>query len=140
MQSLEAAVHDAGVGFIMIGGEHSYGPGGYRGSPVEDLLPSRWSSPQRRVIPNGALCLILHTCEIAEGNYWAKQIGKAGAQRAGPPRLHGRGPLRQRDRRLGDPRCSSCQDRAKLHAMIDRLPALGHAQLRARLLRRPTRA
>ncbi len=77
MQAVEAAVHDAGVGFIMIGGERSYGPGGYRGSPIEELLPVTMEQPQRRVLPNGALCLILHTCEIPEGNFWAKQIGIA---------------------------------------------------------------
>ena len=77
LQAVEAAVHDAGVGFIMIGGELSFGPGGYRGSPIEEILPVTMEQPQRRVIPNGALCLILHTCEIPEGNYWAKQIGIA---------------------------------------------------------------
>ncbi len=77
LQAVEAAVHDAGVGFIMIGGEVSFGPGGYRGSPIEEILPVTMEQPQRRVIPNGALCLILHTCEIPEGNYWSKQIGIA---------------------------------------------------------------
>ncbi len=77
MQAVESAVHDAGVGFVMIGGERSYGPGGYRGSPIEELLPVTMEQPQRRVLPNGALCLILHTCEIPEGNFWAKEIGLA---------------------------------------------------------------
>ncbi|MBI4563781.1 MAG: VWA domain-containing protein [Planctomycetes bacterium] len=77
MPRMEAAVHDAGVGFIMIGGEKSYGPGGYRGTPIEDLLPVTMEQPQRRVLPNGALCLILHTCEIPDGNFWAKEIGLA---------------------------------------------------------------
>jgi uncharacterized membrane protein len=84
MQAVEAAVHDAGVGFVMIGGERSYGPGGYRGTPIEELLPVTMEQPQRRVIPNGALCLILHTCEIPDGNYWAKQIGIASLDVMGP--------------------------------------------------------
>lgn len=84
MRAMEAAVHDAGVGFIMIGGENSYGPGGYRGSPIEELLPVTMDQPQRRVIPNGALCLILHTCEFPDGNYWAKQIGVAALNVLGP--------------------------------------------------------
>jgi uncharacterized membrane protein len=84
MRSLEAAVHDAGVGFVMIGGENAYGPGGYRGTPVEELLPVTMEQPQRRVLPNGALCLVLHTCEIAEGNYWAKQIAMASLNVLGP--------------------------------------------------------
>jgi len=84
MQTVEAAVHDAGVGFVMVGGERSYGPGGYRGTPIEELLPVTMEQPQRRVIPNGALCLILHTCEIPDGNYWAKQIGIASIDVMGP--------------------------------------------------------
>ena len=84
MRSMEAAVHDAGVGFIMIGGENSYGPGGYRGTPIEELLPVTMEQPQRRVIPNGALCLILHTCEFPDGNYWAKQISNAALNVLGP--------------------------------------------------------
>ncbi len=77
MQAVEAVVHDTGVGFVMVGGERSYGPGGYRGTPFEELLPVTMEQPQRRVLPNGALCLVLHTCEIPEGNFWAKQIGQA---------------------------------------------------------------
>lgn len=77
MRAIEAAVHDAGVGLIMVGGEDSYGPGGFRGSPIEEVLPVTMEQPQRRVIPNGALVLILHTCEIPDGNHWAKKIGTA---------------------------------------------------------------
>ena len=77
MRMVESAVHDAGVGFVMIGGERSFGPGGFRGSPIEELLPVTMEQPQRRVMPNGALCLILHTVEIPRGNFWTKQIGLA---------------------------------------------------------------
>ncbi len=77
MQAVEAAVHDAGVGLIFIGGEQSFGPGGYRGSPMEELLPVTMEQPQRRVMPNGALALILHTCEFDAGNHWAKEIAVA---------------------------------------------------------------
>jgi uncharacterized membrane protein len=120
MQSLEAAVHDAGVGFIMIGGEHGFGPGGYRGSPVEDLLPVTMEQPQRRVIPNGALCLILHTCEIAEGNYWAKQIGKAALNVLGPRDYMGVVLYDNNTEHFAIP-MQLVQDRGKLHSLIDGL-------------------
>lgn len=118
MQALEAAVHDAGVGFIMIGGEHGFGPGGYRGSPIEELLPVTMEQPQRRVIPNGALCLILHTCEIAEGNYWAKQIGKAALNVLGPRDYMGVVLYGQNGDEFAIP-MQLVQDRAKLHGLID---------------------
>jgi uncharacterized membrane protein len=37
-----------GMGLIMIGGHHSYGPGGYRGSPVADVLPIQIGPAQRQ--------------------------------------------------------------------------------------------
>ncbi|HZE97046.1 MAG TPA: VWA domain-containing protein [Planctomycetota bacterium] len=118
MQSLEAAVHDAGVGFIMIGGEHGYGPGGYRGSPIEELLPVTMEQPQRRVIPNGALCLVLHTCEIAEGNYWAKQIGKAALNVLGPRDYMGVVLYGQQTEEWLFP-MQLVQDRGKLHGLLE---------------------
>lgn len=75
--AIESAVHDAGVGFLMVGGENSFGPGGYRGTAIEKLLPVTMEQPQKRVIPNGALALILHTSEMPEGNFWAKEISVA---------------------------------------------------------------
>jgi len=38
MDALEQAVRE-GMGFMMMGGEHSFGPGGYAGTPVERILP-----------------------------------------------------------------------------------------------------
>ncbi|MBV8882119.1 MAG: VWA domain-containing protein [Planctomycetaceae bacterium] len=118
MQALEAAVHDAGVGFIMVGGEHGYGPGGYRGSPIEELLPVTMEQPQRRVIPNGALCLILHTCEIADGNYWAKQIGKAALNVLGPRDYMGVVLYGNTTEEWLFP-MQLVQDRGKLHGLLD---------------------
>jgi len=39
MKMLETAVKDDGLGFIMIGGEDSFGAGGYANTPVEKILP-----------------------------------------------------------------------------------------------------
>ena len=77
MRAVELAVKDWGVGLVMIGGENSFGPGGYQDSPVERTLPVSMEVKQQRVMPSGALVIILHTCEIAQGNYWAQQIALA---------------------------------------------------------------
>jgi len=77
MRVVELAVKDWGVGLVMIGGENAYGPGGYQGSPIERALPVSMDVKQRRIMPSGALVVILHTCEIAQGNYWAQQIALA---------------------------------------------------------------
>ncbi|MCC5877717.1 MAG: VWA domain-containing protein [Candidatus Sumerlaeia bacterium] len=74
MRMLERGVHDLGVGLVMIGGENSFGAGGYTDTPVEMALPVTMDLREKRVLPNGALVLILHTCEIPQGNAWAREI------------------------------------------------------------------
>jgi uncharacterized membrane protein len=75
-----AAVHDAvynqASGFLMVGGENSFGPGGYHRTQVEEILPVSMDVTQRKVLPKAALVITLHTCEFADGNTWAKRITK----------------------------------------------------------------
>ena len=76
-QLLERLVHDNGLGLLMVGGPNSFGPGGWGGTPVETALPVSMDIRQRKVVPNGALVVILHTCEFNQGNLWARQITKS---------------------------------------------------------------
>ena len=39
MKTLRAWVEDTGAGLVMTGGEKSFAPGGYFGSPIEEILP-----------------------------------------------------------------------------------------------------
>jgi uncharacterized membrane protein len=48
-----------GGGFIMIGGENSFGVGGYYRTPIEDILPVRMKSPDREEKYATALCLVI---------------------------------------------------------------------------------
>jgi len=74
------AVHDSvfnqGIGFMMVGGENSFGPGGYHRTVIEDALPVTMDITKKKVLPKGALAIILHTCEFPEGNTWGKRITK----------------------------------------------------------------
>ena len=76
LQSLRDAVFNQGVGFLMVGGKNSFGPGGYHRTPVEEALPVSMDTTQKKVLPKGALVIVLHTCEFPEGNVWAKRIAK----------------------------------------------------------------
>ncbi len=76
LQSFKEAVYNQGMGLIMIGGENSFGPGGYHRTPVEEALPVDMDVTQKKVLPKGALVIILHTCEFPEGNTWGKRIAK----------------------------------------------------------------
>ena len=75
-QELAAYVKDMGSGLIMLGGDESYGAGGWIGSPVEEVMPVSFEIKHKRVIPRGALALIMHSCEIPRGNYWGKEMAK----------------------------------------------------------------
>lgn len=76
LQALRDAVFNQGTGFLMIGGENSFGPGGYHRTVIEEALPVSMDITKKKVLPKGALAIILHTCEFAEGNTWAKRITK----------------------------------------------------------------
>lgn len=80
MKVMRDAVHNIGTGFLMVGGPGSFGPGGYNRTPIEEALPVTMDVSQKKVMPKGALAIILHTCEFPEGNTWAKRITKQAIQ------------------------------------------------------------
>jgi Ca-activated chloride channel homolog len=58
-QALVQYVEDFGGGFIMIGGENSFGVGGWSGSPVDRVLPVRFEGERQREQPKLALILVI---------------------------------------------------------------------------------
>lgn len=52
-------VNDLGGGLIMVGGENSFGAGGWKGSPVADLLPVEVDPSRQLRLPTAALVLVL---------------------------------------------------------------------------------
>ncbi len=77
LHALKKAVADHGIGFLMLGGGNSFGPGGYHRTPVEEVLPVTMDVTQRKILPKSALAIVLHTCEFPQGNSWGKEITKA---------------------------------------------------------------
>jgi uncharacterized membrane protein len=76
LQGLKEAVYNVGIGFLMVGGQNSFGPGGWHRTVVEEILPVTMDISEKKVLPKGALAIILHSCEFPEGNTWAKRITK----------------------------------------------------------------
>ena len=70
-------VNDLGGGLIMAGGPQSFGAGGWIGSPVAEILPVDLDPPQKKQLPKGALVLIMHACEMPQGNYWGTRVALA---------------------------------------------------------------
>ena len=58
-QLLTSYVNDLGGGFIMVGGENSFGAGGWKGSPVAAILPVDVDPPRQLRLPTAALVLVL---------------------------------------------------------------------------------
>jgi uncharacterized membrane protein/Mg-chelatase subunit ChlD len=76
-QLFESNTHDMGAGLVMLGGKDSFGAGGWMNTPVEKALPVDMQIKALKVQGIGAMVLIMHASEIAEGNYWQKVVAKA---------------------------------------------------------------
>ncbi|MAB83909.1 MAG: hypothetical protein CMJ24_10830 [Phycisphaerae bacterium] len=77
VESLRAYVHDTGGGLLMTGGPRSFGAGGWIDSPLADALPVKLDPPANRQILQGALAMIVHSCEMPQGNYWGQKVAES---------------------------------------------------------------
>jgi uncharacterized membrane protein len=84
MRLLDSAVRDFGVGLVCVGGDQTYAAGGYRGTPLEAILPVENELNSKKVLPNGALAIVCHATEFPDGNRWARDIAYAALQALGP--------------------------------------------------------
>lgn len=78
---IRTQVYDQGCGLIMLGGPDSFGPGGYQQTPIEAALPVDCEIKAKKAMGKGGLILIMHACEMADGNKWEKEIAKLAIQR-----------------------------------------------------------
>ncbi|TWT95787.1 VWA domain-containing protein [Neorhodopirellula pilleata] len=72
-----------GAGLLMIGGPDSLGAGGWTGTEIEKAMPVDFKIKNTKVQAVGALALIMHASEMAQGNYWQKEIAKAAIRQLG---------------------------------------------------------
>ena len=61
MVMLRDATRDLGVGLGMIGGEYSFGAGGYYQTPIEEALPVDMDVRKHRVFPASSVLLVMDT-------------------------------------------------------------------------------
>lgn len=76
-QALAVYVRDLGGGLVMLGGDESFGAGGWMDTPVEEVMPVSFDVKSRKEIPKGALVLVMHACEIPEGNFIGERAAVA---------------------------------------------------------------
>jgi len=69
----------AGNGFLMLGGEQSFGPGGYRQTPIEAVLPVELKEPKTEEKRRAVVLVIDKSGSMREGNrlLYAREAAKA---------------------------------------------------------------
>nr|WP_283248446.1 VWA domain-containing protein [Bacillus sp. FJAT-49711] len=67
MRIISQAVKDFGVGFVMAGGENSFGLGGYFKTPIEELLPVEMEVKGKQELPSLGLIIVLDRSGSMEG-------------------------------------------------------------------------
>lgn len=59
MVMIRSAVRDLGIGLVMIGGDESFGVGGYYRTPVEEALPVDMDIRKMRHLPNVGVAIVI---------------------------------------------------------------------------------
>ncbi|MDQ0270259.1 VWA domain-containing protein [Cytobacillus purgationiresistens] len=67
MELIEQAVREFGVGFMMAGGEESFGLGGYFKTPIEKLLPVEMEIKGKEEMPSLGLMIVLDRSGSMDG-------------------------------------------------------------------------
>lgn len=61
MKTVQSAIRDSGIGFAMVGGENSFLPGGWYGTPIAEALPVDLNIRQRKSFPSTTILIISDT-------------------------------------------------------------------------------
>lgn len=83
---IESYVKDLGGGFLMAGGQNSFGLGGWRHTKIEKILPVRMDAEKKKDQPSIALCLVIDRSGSMSGQKieMAKEAAKATAEILSP--------------------------------------------------------
>ncbi|HUE69296.1 MAG TPA: VWA domain-containing protein, partial [Pirellulaceae bacterium] len=84
IQMLVRNTEQFGCGLVMIGGPDSFGAGGWANTELEKAMPVDFQIKNAKVRAVGALVMMMHACEIPQGNHWQKVIGIEALKVLGP--------------------------------------------------------
>ncbi|MGD6801836.1 vWA domain-containing protein [Rossellomorea aquimaris] len=80
MELIHSAVKDFGTGFVMAGGEDSFGLGGYFKTPIEKLLPVNMELKGKKELPSLGMVIVLDRSGSMAG--YKLQLAKEAATRS----------------------------------------------------------
>ncbi len=84
IETLVRSIQQFGTGVLMIGGPESFGAGGWANTKLEEAMPVDFQVKNSKIDAVGALAMVMHASELAEGNYWQKSIARAALDSLGP--------------------------------------------------------
>ena len=84
IQMLVRNTEQMGSGLVMIGGQNSYGAGGWANTELEKAMPVDFQIKNQKIQAVGALVMVMHASELAQGNYWQKVVGQQAVKMLGP--------------------------------------------------------
>jgi len=67
-----------------VGGDQTYAAGSYRGTPLEAALPVNMELDSKKVLPSGAIALVMHGMEFMDGNQIARDCALGVLDALGP--------------------------------------------------------
>ena len=73
-----------GCGLVMIGGPNSFGAGGWSNTELEKAMPVDFQIKNAKVKAVGALVMLMHASEMAQGNHWQKVMCQEALKVLGP--------------------------------------------------------
>lgn len=73
-----------GCGLLMLGGPNSFGAGGWSNSELEKAMPVDFQIKNAKVSAVGAVAMMMHASELAEGNHWQKKVAEKAITALGP--------------------------------------------------------
>ncbi len=73
-----------GAGLVMMGAPNSFGAGGWAHTELEKAMPVDFQIKAAKIIPRGALVMVMHASEMAQGNFWQKKIAEEAMKALGP--------------------------------------------------------
>lgn len=80
---------EMGCGLVMLGGPNTFGAGAWTNTDLEKAMPVNFQIENAKVEIAGALAMVMHASELAQGNHWQKVVAREALRALGPQDMCG---------------------------------------------------
>lgn len=126
MEALRTYVQELGGGFLMLGGENSFGLGGYFRTPIEEILPVRSDFDREKEKPTLGMVLVIDQSGSMQGQKieLAKEAAKGAIELLGPKDQVGVLAFESRNHWITD-KMQPCTNKSSVLDAVSRMTAEG---------------